>query len=56
MDNLIGKTLDAAPSENAVSISAKHAMAQIVITLAAGKGFSTASLAPVGWPTSIRLW
>lgn len=42
---LIGKTLDAAPSENAVSISAKHAMAQVVITLAAGKGFSTASLA-----------
>jgi len=42
---LIGKTLDAAPSENAVSISAQHAMAQVVITLAAGKGFSTASLA-----------
>lgn len=42
---LIGKTLDVAPSENAVNISAKHIMAQIVISLAAGKGFTAASLA-----------
>ena len=42
---LIGKTLDVAPSENAVNIRAKHVMAQLIITLAAGKGFSATSLA-----------
>ena len=42
---LIGKTLDVAPSEEAVNIGAKHMMAQVVITLAAGKGFTAASLA-----------
>ena len=42
---LIGKTLDVAPSENAVNIRAKHVMAQLIITLAVGKGFSATSLA-----------
>ena len=41
---LIGKTLDVAPSEDAVNISAKHVMAQVVITLTAGKGFTDTSL------------
>ena len=42
---LMGKALDVAPSENDVHIDARHIMAQAVVTLEAGKGFTTASLA-----------
>lgn len=42
---LMGKALDVAPSENDVHIDARHVMAQAIITLAAGKGFTAASLA-----------
>ena len=42
---LMGKALDVAPSENDVHIDARQIMAQAVITLEAGKGFTTASLA-----------
>lgn len=44
-DLLMGKTLNVAPSESAVKIDAKHAMSQMVITLAAGNGFTSSSLA-----------
>lgn len=44
-DLLIGKTLNVAPSENAVKIDAKHVMSQMVMTLVPGKGFSNATLA-----------
>lgn len=44
-DLLIGKTLNVAPSENAVLIGAKHLMSQMVITLVPGNGFSNATLA-----------
>lgn len=43
-DLLIGKTLNVAPSENAVLIDAKHLMSQMVITLVPGNGFSNATL------------
>ena len=43
-DLLIGKTLNVAPSENAVLIDAKHLMSQMVITLVPGNGFSDATL------------
>lgn len=36
---LIGKTLDVAPGEDAVTISARHVMAQVAVTLTAGNGF-----------------
>lgn len=44
-DLLIGKTLDVTPTGNNVKIETKHAMSQILITLAAGNGFTNASLA-----------
>lgn len=43
-DLLIGKTLNVAPSENAVLIDVKHLMSQMVITLVPGNGFSNATL------------
>ena len=42
---LIGKTTDAAPTESAVKIEAKHVLSQIIINLVAGNGFTEASLA-----------
>ena len=50
---LMGKTLDVAPSENDVHIDARHVMAQTIITLAAGKGFTAASLATAN--ASVRI-
>lgn len=44
-DMLIGKTLNAAPTDQAVEIEAKHMMSQAIITLKAGKGFTDTSLA-----------
>ena len=44
-DMLIGKTLDVAPTDQAVKIEAKHMMSQALITLKAGNGFTDASLA-----------
>lgn len=44
-DMLIGKTLNAAPTDQAVEIEAKHIMSQAIITLKAGKGFTDTSLA-----------
>ena len=44
-DMLIGKTLDVAPTDQAVKIEAKHMMSQAIITLKAGNGFTDASLA-----------
>lgn len=44
-DMLIGKTLDVAPTNQAVKIEAKHMMSQAIITLKAGNGFTDASLA-----------
>lgn len=44
-DLLIGKTLDVTPSEANVKIETRHAMSQMLITLAAGNGFTNASLA-----------
>lgn len=42
---LIGKTTDAAPTESAVKIEAKHVLSQMIINLVAGNGFTEASLA-----------
>lgn len=44
-DMLIGKTLNVAPTDQAVKIEAKHMMSQAIITLKAGNGFTDASLA-----------
>lgn len=44
-DLLIGKTMNVAPTENAVKIDAKHVMSQMVIKLVAGNGFTDATLA-----------
>lgn len=44
-DLLMGKTLNVAPSENAVNIAAKHMMSQMIITLVPGNGFTPSSLA-----------
>ncbi len=44
-DLLIGTTANVTPTESAVSIMAKHVMSQIIITLAAGNGFTEESLA-----------
>lgn len=43
-DLLIGSTKDIAPTDQAVSITAKHLMSQILITLVAGNGFTDGSL------------
>lgn len=51
---LIGKTLDVAPSEDDVNISAKHVMAQVVITLIANKGFTSTDLANTDINVSIN--
>ena len=42
---LIGKTTNAAPTESAVKIEAKHVLSQMIINLVAGNGFTEASLA-----------
>lgn len=42
---LMGKALDVAPSEAIVSIGAEQVMAQVTVTIAAGKGFTEATLA-----------
>ena len=44
-DLLIGSAKDIAPTEAAVSITARHAMSQMLITLVAGNGFTEESLA-----------
>ncbi|MDE7347327.1 MAG: fimbrillin family protein [Muribaculaceae bacterium] len=44
-DLMAGKTLDVAPSEDAISIPVSHAMSRITITLEAGNGFTAESLA-----------
>lgn len=44
-DLLIGSAKDVAPTEAAVSITARHAMSQMLITLVAGNGFTEESLA-----------
>ena len=44
-DMLIGKTLNVAPTDQAVKIEAKHMMSQAIITMKAGNGFTDASLA-----------
>lgn len=44
-DLIIGSTKDIAPTDQAVSITAKHVMSQMLITLAAGNGFTEESLA-----------
>jgi hypothetical protein len=44
-DMLVGKTGDVAPSTSAISILANHVMSRMSITLAAGNGFTTESLA-----------
>lgn len=54
-DLLIGKTLNVAPSENAVLIDAKHIMSQMVITLAPGNGFSNATIAAANISVKINL-
>lgn len=43
-DLMIGSTLDVAPTENAVSITARHALSQMAITLVPGNGFTQESL------------
>lgn len=44
-DLLIGTSIDVAPTSTTVPIIAKHVMSQMIITLVAGKGFTTSSLA-----------
>lgn len=44
-DFLLGSALDVTPSESAVVINAKHVMSQMLIKLAAGNGFTDATLA-----------
>ena len=43
-DLMIGSTLDVAPTENAVSITARHALSQMAITLVPDNGFTQESL------------
>ena len=43
-DLLIGKTIDVAPTEKAVTIDAKHVMSQMVVILKPGNGFTSESL------------
>lgn len=43
-DLMIGKTLDVAPSEEAVSITANHILSLVTISLKAGNGFTPESL------------
>lgn len=43
-DLLVGSTLDVAPTETAVSITASHAMSQMAIALVPGNGFTSESL------------
>lgn len=49
-DFLVGSTLNATPTESAITINAKHVMSQIQVILAAGNGFTDATLA-AGNPT-----
>ena len=44
-DLIIGSSKDITPTDQAVSITAKHVMSQMLITLAAGNGFTEESLA-----------
>lgn len=44
-DFLVGTAKDVAPSEQAVTINAKHIMSQMVVALAAGNGFTDETLA-----------
>lgn len=44
-DFLVGTTKNVAPSEQAVTINAKHIMSQMVVALAAGNGFTDETLA-----------
>lgn len=43
-DLMIGSTLDVAPTENAVSVTTRHALSQMAITLVPGNGFTQESL------------
>lgn len=52
-DLLIGKTLDVAPTDNAVMINARHAMSQAIVKLAAGNGFTDKMLESANIKVSI---
>ncbi|MDE6267914.1 MAG: fimbrillin family protein [Muribaculaceae bacterium] len=44
-DLMVGKTVDVAPTESAISINVTHAMSRMIIQLEAGNGFTAESLA-----------
>ncbi len=44
-DMLVGKAIDVAPTEEAITIPADHVMSRVVINLEAGNGFTAESLA-----------
>ena len=53
-DLLVGSTLDAAPSTEAVRIEAKHIMSQVDIRLKPGAGFTESSLAAANVKVSLN--
>ena len=53
-DLLVGSTLDAAPSTDAVRIEAKHIMSQVDIRLKPGAGFTESSLAAANVKVSLN--
>ncbi|MDY5089697.1 MAG: fimbrillin family protein, partial [Prevotella sp.] len=53
-DLLIGSTLDAAPSSEAVRIEAKHIMSQVDIRLKPGAGFTESTLAAANVKVSLN--
>lgn len=53
-DLLIGSTLDAAPSSEAVRIQAKHVMSQVDIRLKPGAGFTESTLAAANVKVSLN--
>lgn len=53
-DLMVGSTLNVAPTKDNVNIGVKHVMSQMVITLAAGNGFTDETLSAAGVSVAIN--